>query len=661
MLSILSTLHFSQLDCQHESNPAGDTTFTCAQSSESAAPSGQVNITLTTTNKNKNLEGHSLVHMPHSSLPPQQQQPQQPLPIRLLLGIASNLNFPVDERQRRHIIRNTYLDFDRLHHPNKPKRVCSLRDFLWQPKQHCQLVYTFLLGPTNGTALLPETYGAVLDPLRYFLDNQHEQDVIYLNVQETDLVGKRWAWFSYANSLLRNQSTLPDIHYAAYTDAHLLIKPSTFWEQNDPIFGPPSSRSINPNPRNDNTTSDQLSAQRIYAGLPTEKSKCIDKKCVSLKGDYVMRRFVMLSNDLVDFVVTNMQQHTRHPLNTTDVPDVFIANVLYTYPHGPIRQVPLQGLVPKTSTTNSIGDYLSAFDKYKDKEVDYRDDNEISLVGNVTGAATNFNHPRLLLGIFTMDSSLEKERRKTIRSTYIQAFQQRGGGGGGGNPNRICSLQQYFQFPKKQRHCQIAYVFVVGGNPNGPKELVEETKESGPVNMESPLESSSDIKDEDDIVFLNIQENGKEGKSQTFFKYATKVLESHYFDYIGKIDSDTLLYPKSFLEQCFDSFPTFPNNMRIYGGDYRIKPSKETLNLGPAYMGGHFYILSPDLARYITSSECNRTALAVFSEDQSIGNFVHSLEKPIRRLRVPTFHYDHPVKRVDRMKTLWRKRQKGKQ
>lgn len=66
-------------------------------------------------------------------------------------------------------------------------------------------------------------------------------------------------------------------------------------------------------------------------------------------------------------------------------------------------------------------------------------------------------------------------------------------------------------------------------------------------------------------------------------------------------------------------------------------------------------MLSPDLARYITSKHCNRSALAVFSEDQSVGNFVHALGEPIRRLWIREKILLHPIKRVDRLRTLWNK------
>jgi hypothetical protein len=203
--------------------------------------------------------------------------------------------------------------------------------------------------------------------------------------------------------------------------------------------------------------------------------------------------------------------------------------------------------------------------------------------------------------------------------------------------------------------CQMAYTFVMGGNPSGPKELVE-FNASYPMTVDNPQSSTSTLQQEQDIVYLNIQENMKEGKSQTWFKYATTVLDDHfYFDYIGKTDGDTLIYPNLFLKFALNPLPTFPNNMRTYVGDYRIRASTKGLNIGPVYMGGHLYWMSPDLARFITSPNCNRTALAVFSEDQSIGNFIHSHPLPIRRIRTSTRYFLHPVKKVTRWRSLWKK------
>jgi hypothetical protein len=63
--------------------------------------------------------------------------------------------------------------------------------------------------------------------------------------------------------------------------------------------------------------------------------------------------------------------------------------------------------------------------------------------------------------------------------------------------------------------------------------------------------------------------------------------------------------------------------------------------------------MSADLARYITSPECNRTALKMSQEDKSIGNFVHSHPLPIQRIRVHPAAFEHPIKQADRFPIRW--------
>jgi hypothetical protein len=184
--------------------------------------------------------------------------------------------------------------------------------------------------------------------------------------------------------------------------------------------------------------------------------------------------------------------------------------------------------------------------------------------------------------------SLEKERRDVIRKTFSKAFTT-----SSKQPHRICCLQQLLDevhaSPNEHDHCQLAYTFATGGNPNGPTELVD-FNASYPMTVQT--ENQLLLRDEADMVHLNIRENTKKGKSQTWLKYATTIFETRYFYYIGKTDTDTLIYPRLFLDHLLQRLPRFfPNNIRIYGGDYRIKPSMSTLNLGPIYMGGHLYLV----------------------------------------------------------------------
>jgi hypothetical protein len=291
----------------------------------------------------------------------------------------------------------------------------------------------------------------------------------------------------------------------------------------------------------------------------------------------------------------------------------------------PVRLVSLQGTMIATihkKTGGSVADYLHLYDRSKDKFANYVDATEEQLVRlrypemndttTTTSTTISTTHeapatiptsrpPRLLLGIFTMESPVERKRRDMIRRTYLQAF------AGTVTPNRICSIPQLQLLqsmePKvsmyKEMHtlsCQLVYTFVVGGNndPNGPTEWIpqDDTSTTAAADETVLARSPKHLPDhgEGDIVYLNIRENGKEGKSQTFFHYALSARStlntSYYFDYLAKTDSDTLLFPEILLDHLLPRLPFFPHNMRTYVGEYRIKPSPPTLNLGPAYMGG---------------------------------------------------------------------------
>lgn len=600
---------------------------------------------------------HTSIQTPTASRQRQHQQQQnstRPFP-RIVLGIFSELQVP-SERQRRHLVRNTYLAFDRVHSTQTPNRVCSLQEFTSPKtpavmKDECQLVYTFVLSAqdsnTKQLVSINESFDKSTNPNHpqssfvadsSLMDN-HEQDVIYLNVQETDRVGKLLAWFRYCASL---QISI-ELDYIVKTDAQIAILPTVFWKNN--LF-------------------QKQPQQRVYGGIPESKTDCMSKeKCPSLQGDYLMRRFVLLSNDLVQELFSTSTTTTT--TTTTNViqfapketPDVVISNLLQGKQ---FQNVSLNGIVKKTSASGKVGDYLQVWDKYKDNLVSYQADSaEVAWVTSHTTSHppnkdSSNKPPTLVLGIFSMDSPDEYERRAMIRKTYLAQYSKSVQNNNSSNNNLICPLYLLVKHfnnstTRQGNNCRLAYTFVMGGNPKGPTELVR-------YNDSYPLMLPNQG-DENDLVYLNIRENMKEGKSQTWLAYAAKYLLEHhgiYFDFIGKTDTDTLLYPSAFLSQVLDQLPTFPDNTRVYGGDYRIRPSTNSLNLGPVYMGGHLYYMSPDLARFIISENCTRSEVAVFSEDQSIGNFVHLHPFPIRRVRMTTTVFEHPVKKVNRFPTLWR-------
>jgi hypothetical protein len=281
--------------------------------------------------------------------------------------------------------------------------------------------------------------------------------------------------------------------------------------------------------------------------------------------------------------------------------------------------------------------------------------------------------PRFLLGIFTHDLyKMEKDRRRSIRNTYLRYYKD--GHDESSSSNRICSLTDIVVNNQVQnwKDCQLVYTFVRGhaNQTTGRTELLNETKSS------RMLLSSSTLNDETDVLSLNIDENGEYGKSITWFRYATLwIQEQNQFsvDYIVKTDSDALLIPHRFFrwieeQEGLHHIEITSSRNRIYGGVSMDKmtcgwPHHDHCNQlqAPLYMGGALYLVSVDLADYVTSPDCPRSKLFVPHEDMAMANYVYSYKKgsqTITNFSHPEAYlntWKHPVKDPKRMKTLWRK------
>jgi hypothetical protein len=237
--------------------------------------------------------------------------------------------------------------------------------------------------------------------------------------------------------------------------------------------------------------------------------------------------------------------------------------------------------------------------------------------------------PTFLWGIPSVKD--EVERRKVVRETYLSYYKE------SDEPNRICSLADIQSHKIPLEDCQIAYTFFLGGNPNGPTELVKPNASFPMVMVDAP-------KDEDDVVYLNIKENMEDGKSQTWLKYASMVVQDFPFDYVAKADSDTLLFTPAFLQYAEEALPARPNNTRTYGGYPHYKTSCDpNVNdthscplplVGDVYMAGALYWMSADLATFVTSNAVDRTSLTIRHEDVDIGNFVFSHPEKVKTVRV---------------------------
>jgi hypothetical protein len=135
--------------------------------------------------------------------------------------------------------------------------------------------------------------------------------------------------------------------------------------------------------------------------------------------------------------------------------------------------------------------------------------------------------PTFLWGIWTTEA--EVERRQAVREMYLSVYQETD------EPHCICSLSGIQNKKVALDDCQLADAFFLGANPIGLTELVHPNG-SFPMTTERPANR------EEDDVYLNIRENIKDKKSQTWFKYASMAVDELPLDYIAKVDSDTLLF-----------------------------------------------------------------------------------------------------------------------
>lgn len=222
----------------------------------------------------------------------------------------------------------------------------------------------------------------------------------------------------------------------------------------------------------------------------------------------------------------------------------------------------------------------------------------------------------VLLGIFTTKTEEERSRRDIIRKTYLQ------------NENgKWCTLNEY----KKQIHdahsfvvkCQIPYVFVVGSAPTRPTEH----NDDAPLLTQPPEWFTED----EDVIHLNIKENMEDGKSVSYFKYASSLSDEFGIDYMAKTDSDTLISSELFQKFIEAELPPKPFNRRIYGGQSMANYDRNSI-----YAAGEFYFMSSDLANYVSN-----VLTAGQREKFTAGGKVTAF-RPIEDVDMGTFVFSHP-------------------
>lgn len=133
-----------------------------------------------------------------------------------------------------------------------------------------------------------------------------------------------------------------------------------------------------------------------------------------------------------------------------------------------------------------------------------------------------------------------------------------------------------------------------------------------------------------------------EGKTTTWFKYASSILPDNLgIDIIFKMDSDSMIYPRSLLTHLEEKLKIQARVHRrpakaVYGG-------LEYVRNDIRYMQGGLYFLSTDVASYVTSDACPRAEIVQRferdrgldrAEDREMGLFVEQCWKMKRSQKV---------------------------
>jgi len=125
---------------------------------------------------------------------------------------------------------------------------------------------------------------------------------------------------------------------------------------------------------------------------------------------------------------------------------------------------------------------------------------------------------RVLLGILTADFYNDQAYRKRHRALFKLW-----------NDPRVCSLPDFKALPLNERYrCELIYTFVMGGNPDAPPELVDDSR---PALATKPVKGKSSDLNDPDVTLLNIRENMNEGKSQSWLKHGADIAEEYDLDY----------------------------------------------------------------------------------------------------------------------------------
>ena len=287
----------------------------------------------------------------------------------------------------------------------------------------------------------------------------------------------------------------------------------------------------------------------------------------------------------------------------------------------------------------------------------------LSLARNTTSSSTTVHdddvgrrkRARFLVGIFCqglIGAGRPIKRRRKVQE-YLNLVRD----------ERICPLPSRIEkrgvLPPA---CEFIYTFVAGRDDDEslPTELVQDGVEL--VNKTLYEHNYQRRHADHDIVFLNIKENMNYGKSTTWFKYSSQIMDKYDIDYSVKCDIDTLIVLDRFFEFTSQYLPPYPG--LVYVGRLQDKAywlgskvfetdtGHETVGylrrrgIVQVYMAGEIYALSKDLAKWVSEVPIAQTAYFEGVEDHDVGMRVFEHPEPIQTVRVPMGKefWVHPAK-----------------
>eukprot|EP00934_Nitzschia_sp_Nitz4_P006903 Nitzschia sp. Nitz4//scaffold2_size372955//295635//297075//NITZ4_000458-RA/size372955-processed-gene-0.446-mRNA-1//1//CDS//3329546883//6893//frame0 len=277
---------------------------------------------------------------------------------------------------------------------------------------------------------------------------------------------------------------------------------------------------------------------------------------------------------------------------------------------------------------------------------------------------------RTLMGIISSDSPNDVSYRNRHRELF-QIW----------NDPRVCSLDQLRQMaPEDRPRCQLVYTFVVGaGGSDAPTLLVNTSR---PILRPTPYEGKFDNLTEGDISLLNIRENMNDGKSPSFFYFASQILKEFDLDYAMKFDGDSIMHLHDWFLFAHNHLPPRPYSRGVVAGALRHKAFwdqyKDVSDLEKKehfwsfefegthlYLAGQCYLLSYDMCQHLS-----REAPLAYSrgyleghEDHDVGSMIYyrdfsrvpDLNETLVRLipisKAQRF-WEHPVKGLPRWRRI---------